>query len=201
MKLCVIGDLHGRKSLLEKIVQTNPDYHYVILGDIIHHKPFFRRTQRVSPLRIIDYIMSLGDQATTLMGNNERYVLDRFCYPLSQIKKSEARFTMQVLRALDTPRRLEVMRFLINLPPHLEISKYRFSHAYYQDPNTHLYGPGYKWFFPEHDPDHILDPNYEYFFGHYGKPYFRKNIRVLDCTELDAVGVWLTDRSEFKVYT
>lgn len=200
MKLCVIGDLHGRKSVLERIVNNHPDYHYVILGDIIHHKPFFRRTQRVSPLRVIDYIMSLGNRATTLMGNNERYLLNRFCYPLSQIKKNEARYTVQVLRSLETQKRIEIIRFLINMPASVEIANYRFSHAYYNDPNEHLYGPGYKWFLPEHESNHRLDPNFEYFFGHYGKPYFRKNIRVIDCTELDAVGVWLTDISEFKVY-
>jgi hypothetical protein len=201
MKLCVIGDIHGRKSLLEKVVRAYPDYQYIILGDIIHHKWFFRRSQRVSPMRVIEFIMELGDRAITIMGNNEKYVLEKFCSPLESIRKSEARFTMKVLRDLDTSKRIEVMRFLVNMPPSLEIGKYRFSHAYYKDPNEHLFGPGYYWFTPEYESIHTLDPNYEYFFGHYGKPYFRKNIRVLDCTELDAVGVWLTDTSEFKVFT
>lgn len=201
MKLCIIGDIHGRKILLERVVRAHPNYHYVLLGDILHHKPFFRRHTRSSPLRILDYVMGLGDQCSVVMGNNEHYVLERFCDPLERVRKSEARYTLRVLRSLEPPRRLDIVKFLVNLPPYLEIGNYRFAHAYYQDPNPGLYGPGHRWFLPEHDYLHELDPGYEYFFGHYGKPYFRKNIRVLDCTELDAVGVWLSDTSEFKVFT
>lgn len=201
MKLCIIGDIHGRKPLLERVVNAHPNYHYVILGDLIHHKRFFRRSQRMSPMRVIDYAMSLGDRASIIMGNNEKYVLERFCTPVSEVRKSEARYTLNTIRELDSVRRIEVIKFLVNLPPHLEIGHYRFGHAYYQDPNPHLYGPGYRWYVPELAHQHPLDPSYEYFFGHYGKPYFRKNIRIIDCTELDAVGVWLTDTSEFKVFT
>jgi hypothetical protein len=201
MRLCIIGDIHGRKPLLERIVNAHPGYHYVLLGDIIHHKRFFRRSVRMSPLRVIDYVMALGDRASIVMGNNEKYVLERFCTPISEVRKSEARYTLNSIRSLEPKRRIEVIKFLVNLPTSLEIENYRFGHAYYQDPNPNLYGPGYRWFTPEYAHQHPLDPEYEYFFGHYGKPYFRKNIRIIDCTELDAAGVWLSDTSEFKVFT
>ena len=31
---------------LEKIVSKAPDLHYVLIGDSIHHKPFFKRTKK-----------------------------------------------------------------------------------------------------------------------------------------------------------
>lgn len=199
-RLCIIGDIHGRKQLLERVVAANPGYTYVLLGDVIHHKSFFRRYARVSPLRVIEYIMGFGDQMITIMGNNEKYVLERFCYPIELIRKPEAKFTMKVLRQLESKQRLDIVKWMVNLPSHLEIGRYRFAHAFYDDPNVMLFGPGFRWYLPEHDSDFPLDPNYDYFFGHYGRPYFRKNIKILDCTELDAVGVYLTDTAEFKVY-
>lgn len=198
--LCVIGDLHGRKSLLEKIVKSYPDHHYVLLGDLIHHKHFFRKYPRVSPLRIIEYAMNLESRATILMGNNEKYILERFCYPIEQIRKSEAKYTMKVLRSLDTEERLQIMRWMVNLPSSVEIEEYRFAHAYYNDPNPRLFGPGVRWYLPEYSDLYPLEPGYKYFFGHYGKPYFRDNIYILDATELDAVGVYLTDSNEFKIF-
>lgn len=201
LPLCIIGDIHGRKALLEKIVRAHPDHHYVLLGDLIHHKYFFRRYPRVSPLRVIEYVMELGSRATPIMGNNEKYILERFCYPIEDIRKSEAKYTMKMLRQLDPQDRLEIMRWMINLPASLEIDNYRFAHAFYNDPNPRLYGPGVRWYLPEHCSQfEPLDQNYKYFFGHYGRPYFRDNIYILDATELDAVGVYLTDVSEFKIY-
>jgi hypothetical protein len=46
----------------------------------------------------------------------------------------------------------------------------------------------------------MIDPEYMYFFGHYGLPYRRKNVNILDATNLEATGVYYTDRDESVVY-
>jgi hypothetical protein len=199
-KLCVVGDLHGRLGILKRIVRDHDDYDFVFLGDILHHKHFFRRTPKVNPIRVIEYLMGLGDKAKVICGNNEMYILERLNFPLKDIRKSEARYTIQCLKEIETTKRLEILKWLINLPPQLEIGSYRFAHAMYNDPNPRLYGPGERWFEPHLVSNYPVDLNYVYFIGHYGKPYFYRNIFCIDCTELEGVGIWLTDKNLFKVY-
>lgn len=201
-KLCVIGDLHGRVRLLETVIKDNSDCFFVVLGDIIHHKPHFRRSRRSNPLKIISLLMELTskNKAAVVMGNNEKYFLNRILFPLEEITHPEVRFTIEQLQSLSNPQRLSIVNWFLNLPTHLEIDKYRFAHAYYLDPNEGLYGPGYAWFHKQYEDLHKLDKNYVYFFGHYGRPYLRENIKVIDCTELDALGVYRTDLDQFQVY-
>lgn len=202
VKICVIGDIHGRIKILQRIINEYlpQDYHIVILGDIIHHKKYFRRTTKTNPIRVIEYIMSLGGDVTTICGNNETYILERLNYPLKDIYKREAQYTISCLRGLDTQKRLNILRWMLNMPTKLELGKYRFAHAFYDDPNPRLFGPGERWFEPEKIGKYNIDPSYKYFIGHYGKPFFHNNIYCLDCTELEAVGVYLTDKNIFKVY-
>lgn len=200
--LCIIGDLHGRVRILESILKDNVGCKFIILGDTVHHKPHFRRSKRSNPLKIINILMDLTKkrEAQVIMGNNEKYFLDQMLFPIETVKHPEARYTIQQIKSLSNPQRLLVASWFLNLPPCLEIDNYRFAHAYYQDPNEQLFGPGYAWFHKQYEHLHPLDPDFSYFFGHYGRPYFRKNINVIDCTELDAVGVYRTDLLEFKVY-
>lgn len=200
--LCIIGDLHGRVKILESILQDNWGCVYIILGDFIHHKHFFKRSKRSNPLKIINLLMDLTQKrnAYVVMGNNEKYFLDKMLFPIEDISHSETRFTVQQIKSLSTPQRLRIASWFLNLPPHLELGKYRFAHAYYDDPNDGLFGPGYAWFYKQYTHLHPLDSAFSYFFGHYGRPYFRDNIHILDCTDLDAVGVYRTDLGEFKVY-
>ena len=207
-----VGDLHGRVNLLRTILErdTGRRYHYVFLGDTIHHKPHFQRNKRCSPvkvLQILDALMSEG-RGTLILGNNENYVLNALILPGQNIKKRELKYTLECLRELPLSERLRYISILSNSPTHLELDgRYRLAHAYYPHSgqniprDTVLFGPGYAWF---RDSDletrHMIDPQYMYFFGHYGLPYRHKNVNVLDATNLEATGVYYTDRDESVVY-
>lgn len=204
-----IGDLHGRTKVLEQILSkdTQNSYHYVFIGDILHHKHYFRNTKRSSPIRMLSLVNTLikQDRATLILGNNENYILEHLVLPEREIRKKEARYTLECLRQLKLSERLAYVNMLSNSPVKLELDgKYRLAHAYYpttDNRNVCLYGPGYAWFKDEDlRSKHGIDDSYLYFFGHYGLPYFRKNIFVLDGTYLEAVGVYYTDREEFMLY-
>jgi len=207
-----VGDLHGRVNLLRTILERDTDrhYHYVFLGDTIHHKNFFQRNRRCSPvkvLQILDALMAEG-RGTLILGNNENYVLNALIMPGQNIKKKELRYTLECLRELPLSERLRYISILSNAPTHLELEgRYRLAHAYYPHPgqnifrDTVLFGPGYAWF---RDSDletrHMINPQYMYFFGHYGLPYRHKNVNILDATNLEATGVYYTDRDESVIY-
>ena len=210
-KYCLIGDLHGRIDTLERILDKSQGYYYILLGDTIHHKPFFKRTKRTSPVRILTRIKQLTDsgQATLLIGNNENYILKNLILPKTQIKQKEVRYTLECFKALELEQRLSLLSWLNTSPLTLEFEsygyKYRCSHAYYlpnytsANRNEVLHGIGYPWFKQDNLHDHIKD-DARYFFGHYGYPYFRKNLHIIDATNFEGVGVYYTDREEFMVY-
>lgn len=212
-KYCFIGDLHGRLDTLDRILSKCPDHHYVFLGDIIHHKHFFKRTRKTSPLKMINRVRKLSEdgRASVVLGNNENYVLKHLVFPKTKIQQKEVRHTLSCLRNLSLPERLEILNWLTNIPLTLEIESdgitYRCAHAYY-DPSPGsrsrediLVGIGYPWFRNDDLSEHIdTDPRFQYFFGHYGYPYFRRNLRILDATNFEGVGVYLSDRDEFMIY-
>lgn len=207
-----VGDLHGRVQLLERILSKDPDskYHYVLLGDIIHFKPHFKYNRRVSPIRMLRLVSELVDsgRATLILGNNENYVLRGLVLPPDEVKKKEAKHTLKCLKELELEERLKYISLLSNAPLNLELDgTYRLAHAYYphatQDVkrDTILHGPGYIWF-RDNDlkTNHYIDSRYKYFFGHYGYPYWRENISIIDATSLEATGVYYCDRDEFMIY-
>jgi hypothetical protein len=206
-----VGDLHGRINLLERILSRdgNFNYHYVFLGDIIHHKPFFKYCKRTSPvlmLRLIHEIVSSG-RGTLILGNNENYILRSLILPEESVKKKEVKNTLKCLKDLDLQERLSYISLLSNAPLNLELEdKYRLAHAYYPHSTqevkreTVLHGPGYIWFRDNDLSRHKINPDYKYFFGHWGYPYWRENINIIDATSLEATGVYYSDRDEFMVY-
>lgn len=207
-----VGDLHGRVNLLRTILERDPGkkYHYVFLGDILHHKPFFQKHKKCSPvklLRIIDALMG-ENRATLILGNNENYVLNSLVLPSEQIKKRELKYTLECLREISLQERVKYISMLSNAPIYLELEgKYRLAHAYYphlgQDVprDTVLFGPGYAWFRdPNLETRHHINPNYHYFFGHYGLPYRHRNVNIIDGTSVESTGVYYTDRDEFMLY-
>lgn len=210
-KYCIIGDLHGRVEALDKIIQRSEGYHYVFLGDAIHHKPFFRRAKRTSPVRMLLKIKALVDQkaATFLIGNNENYILSNLVLPKTQIRQKEAKYTLECLKDLPLGERLSLLHWLATSPLTFEFESYgkiyRCAHAYYnpnyteETRNSVLAGIGYTWFKTDPLEEHIA-PDAEYFFGHYGYPYFRKNLKILDATNFEGIGVYYTDREEFLIY-
>lgn len=210
-RYCLIGDLHGRIDTLDRILQKSPDYHYVFLGDVIHHKSFFRRSKRTSPVKMLLKVKNLVDQgkATLIIGNNENYILKNLALPKPQIKQREVRYTLELVKSLPLKTQLELLHWLLVTPLTLEFEAegqiYRCAHAYY-DPdyddstrNNVLTGIGYPWFRNDPLEDHIRD-DAKYFFGHYGYPYFRKNLRIIDATNFEGVGAYYTDRDEFLIY-
>ena len=210
-KYCIIGDLHGRVEALERILDKSEGYHYVFLGDAIHHKSFFRRAKRTSPVRMLLKIkkMTEAGNATFIIGNNENYILKNLVLPRAQIRQKEVKYTLECLKELPLNQRLELLHWLATSPLTSQFESYgktyRCAHAYY-DPaytdatrNNVLTGIGYPWFKNDQLEDHI-DRDAEYFFGHYGYPYFRKNLRIIDATNFEGVGVYYTDREEFLIY-
>jgi hypothetical protein len=210
-KYCLIGDLHGRVEALERILQKSEGYHYVILGDAIHHKSFFRRAKRTSPVRMLLIIKELVDagKATFIIGNNENYILSNLILPKVQIRQKEVKYTLECLKELPLEERLSLLHWLATSPLTLELESYgktyRCAHAYYNpnytdaNRNTVLTGIGYPWFKNDRLEDHIK-PDAEYFFGHYGFPYSRKNLHIIDATNFEGVGVYYTDREEFLIH-
>lgn len=210
-KYCIIGDLHGRVEALERILDKSDGYHCVFLGDAIHHKSFFRKAKRTSPVRMLLKIKKMTEtgKATFIIGNNENYILKNLVLPRAQIRQKEVKYTLECLKELPLNQRLELLHWLATSPLTSQFESYgktyRCAHAYY-DPaytdstrNNVLTGIGYPWFKNDQLEDHI-NPDAEYFFGHYGYPYFRKNLRIIDATNFEGVGVYYTDREEFLIY-
>lgn len=215
-KYCLIGDLHGRMDTLNKIFEKSPGYHFVFMGDVIHHKAFFKRTKKSSPIKMLLKIKELMDKgkASMVLGNNEFYILKNLVLPEEEIKQREVKHSLEKLRELDLDKRLSLLTWLSNLPLTLQLEQdnqlIRIAHAYYLDlPQNQLqnhrskiiFGPGYPWFKTDKLSDHIeVDRNILYFFGHYGYPYFRKNLKIIDATNFEGIGVYYSDREEFLIY-
>lgn len=155
-------------------------------------------------LREISELVGQG-QATLVLGNHENCVLDSLVLPADQIKKKEVRNTLESLKELSLPERLKYISMLSSAPINLELpGNFRLAHAYYPHTpdvgrKTVLFGPGYAWF-KEDLSKHSIDPDYTYFFGHYGLPYRRANVNVIDATNLEATGVYYSDRDESVIY-
>lgn len=211
MKYCIIGDLHGRINTLERIIEKSEGYHFIFLGDTIHHKSFFHRTKRTSPMKMLFKIKKLVDanRATLIIGNNENYIIKNLALPKNQIRHKEVKYTLECIKKLAMSDQLKLLHWLLTSPLTLQFETgdktYRCAHAYYNPEYTDqtrdnvLTGLGYPWFRNDQLEKH-LDQNVEYFFGHYGYPYFRKNLHIIDATNFEGVGVYYTDREEFLIY-
>lgn len=210
-KYCIIGDLHGRIDTLERIVDRSPGYHYIIIGDSIHHKPFFKRTRKTSPVRMLEYIRekNLSGDMTLLLGNNENYILENLVTPERNIIKKETRYTLRCLKELDFNSRIDIISWLARCPLTATIPtknrKYRLGHALFIGEITKtnraqiLSGPGFPWW---KDALERYCPYEEdlYILGHYGYPYIRKNLRIIDATNFEGVGLFYVDREEFLIH-
>ena len=209
-KYCIIGDLHGRIETLEKIVEKYSDYHYVVIGDSIHHKPFFKRTRKTSPVRMLQYIRSknLAGKMTLLLGNNENYILENLVTPEEQIIKKETRYTLKCLKELDFNSRIDIISWLSRCPLTATIQTnsgcYRLGHALFSEEitssnrNSILSGPGFPWW-KENLEEYCPDSSSIYIMGHYGYPYIRKNLRIIDATNFEGIGMYYIDREEFLI--
>ncbi len=210
-KYCIIGDLHGRIDTLERIIDKSPGYHYVVIGDSIHHKPFFKRTKKTSPVRMLQYLMKMHSKGklTLLLGNNENYILENLVTPEKNIIKKEKRYTLRCLKELDFNSRIDIISWLARCPLTATIqtnqNKIRLGHALFIEHITKvnrvqvLSGPGYPWwkdglerYCPYKEDTYIL--------GHYGYPYIRKNLRIIDATNFEGVGIYYVDREEFLIH-
>lgn len=204
--LCIIGDLHGRTKTLLKIIKDSEskgvDYHYVLVGDLIHHKSYFKRTKPSSPIKLMKMVREM-DKVTLIKGNNEQYVVDSINLPPKSIRQASTRYTVECLRRLSMKECDSIVAWLDSLPYSLEVGKHRIAHAYYPgngaSHQTILSGPGYPWFKRDLLSDH-LDSNFTYILGHYGYPFIKENLKIIDATLFEGVGVYYTDRDEFMVY-
>ena len=206
-----VGDLHGRYRLLQSILDRDKSrkYHYVLLGDILHHKSFFKKHKPSSPLKILRMVSNLIEKGngTLILGNNEDYVLKSLIMPEKKIKKRELLYTLECLKSLEVAERLHYISMLSSAPISLELpGNFRLSHAYYPHRgqnvtrDTVIFGPGYAWYRDEDLSKHMIDPEYQYFFGHYGLPYRHRNVHILDGTNLETTAVYYSDRDETVIY-
>ncbi len=187
----------------------NPDYHYVFIGDVIHYKSYFTRTKKSCPINLLKKVKTLVEEgkATLIRGNNEQYILDNINTPLKLIKHNQVRHTIECLRKLSMKESDGIIDWLQRTPTSLEVGKYRIAHAYYPHEQggktvTHwniISGLGYPWFKRDDLGDHI-DPEFTYVLGHYGYPFIKANLKIIDATLFEGVGVYYTDRDEFMVY-
>lgn len=210
-KYCVIGDLHGRIETLEKIIERSPGYHFVLIGDSIHHKPFFKRTRKTSPVRTLQFIRNkvLEDKATLILGNNENYILENLVTPEEKILKKEVRYTLRCLRELDFNSRLDLISWLARCPLTISIKgndrNFKLAHGLFKEEITEfnrdqiLSGPGFPWWKDKLEEYCPIEKDL-YIFGHYGYPYMRKNLLIIDATNFEGVGVYYTDREEFLIH-
>ena len=207
---CIVGDLHGRIDTLEKIVDKFPNYHHVIIGDSIHHKPFFKRSRKTSPVRMLQYIRSknLNGEMTLLLGNNENYILENLVTPEEKIIKRETKYTLRCLKELDFNTRIDIISWLARCPITATIQtdsrRYRLGHALFYEEITKanrpgvLSGPGFPWW-KDRLEQYCPCKEDTYIFGHYGYPYIRKNLRIIDATNFEGVGLYYVDREEFLI--
>lgn len=210
-KYCIIGDLHGRIDTLERIVERSPGYHYVIIGDSIHHKPFFKRSRKTSPVRMLQYIRekNLRGEMTLLLGNNENYILENLVIPEKDILKKETRYTLQCLKELDFNSRIDLISWLARCPLTATIQtdskRYRLGHALFCEEITKvnrsqiLCGPGFPWWKDKLERYCAYEDDI-YILGHYGYPYIRKNLRIIDATNFEGIGIFYVDREEFLIH-
>ena len=210
-KYCVIGDLHGRLDTLEKIIEKSPGYHFISIGDSIHHKPFFKRTRKTSPVRTLQFIRDMvsEEKMTLILGNNENYILENLVTPEKNILKKETRFTLRCLRELDFNSRLDLISWLARCPLSvtlpLEDKNIKIAHGlFYEEVNKRnrdqiLSGPGFPWWKDKLE-EYCPCKEDTYILGHYGYPYVRKNLYIIDATNFEGVGVYYTDREEFLIY-
>lgn len=204
--LCIIGDLHGRTKTLLKILKDSQarhdNYQYVIIGDLVHHKAYFKRTKPTSTIKLIKTVMEM-DRVTMIRGNNEQYVVDSINLPLKLIKQVSTRRTVEELRRLPMKECDQIVSWLGTRPYSVQLGSYRIAHAYYPHGQTSiqtvLSGPGYPWFKKDDLSTH-LDSDYVYILGHYGYPFIKENLKIIDATLFEGVGVYYTDRDEFMVY-
>ena len=145
---------------------------------------------------------------TMLLGNNENYILENLVTLEDNIIKKETRYTLKCLRELDFHSRIDIISWLARCPLTATIKAkqtYRLGHALYSDKITKLNrdkilsGPGYPWW-----KDNLEEfcPNKKeiYIHGHYGYPYIRKNLRIIDATNFEGVGLYYVDREEFLIH-
>jgi hypothetical protein len=211
--ICFVGDLHGRLDVLQKIIKESDrrgEYHYVLMGDLLHHKRYFKRSKPAPSIQMLSCVRHLeqSGRATVIMGNNEGYILESINRPVKDIKSHSVRQTVSQLNSLRGAERKSMLTWMRNMRKYMEIQRdgviYRVAHAYY--PNQRfstdsyiLSGPGYPWFKKDSLLEH-LDPSYQYILGHYGYPYLRDNLKIIDSTLFEGVGTFYTDRNEFMVY-
>lgn len=138
-RLFAIGDIHGcfdpLKELIEEKIQLTPHDKLVLLGDYIDRGPKSKE--------VIDYIMGLqnkGFDITALSGNHEQMLLDAWeeedftgIWMMNGGKETLKSFGIREVKNFD-PLYLDFFR---SLKLYVEIGKYLFVHAGFNDEIEH----------------------------------------------------------------
>ena len=159
---------------------------------------------------MLQYIRNrnLMGKMTLLLGNNENYILENLVTPEKDIIKKETRYTLRCLKELDFNSRIDIISWLARCPLtatiQTENKTYRLGHALFFDEITSsnrtsiLSGPGFPWW-KDRLEEYCPRSKDTYILGHYGYPYIRKNLRIIDATNFEGIGLYYTDREEFLI--
>lgn len=159
---------------------------------------------------MLQYIRSknLLGEMTLLLGNNENYILENLVTPEEKIIKKETRYTLRCLKELDFNSRIDIISWLARCPLtatiQTELKNYYLGHALFSEKitnsnrNSILAGPGFPWW-KDRLEEYCPCEKDIYIYGHYGYPYIRKNLRIIDATNFEGVGLYYLDREEFLI--
>ncbi len=134
----VIGDIHNdneKLSSLLKSIAIKPEDHVYFLGDL-----FDRCNLHPDPVGVYFNVLRLGNQATVLMGNHDRWLADYIdeLYSIPERKKKKIRpyhyNTFDLLRTrLTDIDIMDMARFIRNCPYQVQLevlgNKYLLAHA------------------------------------------------------------------------
>jgi hypothetical protein len=204
LPLCFIGDLHGRLDTLHRIISAHPDHFYVFVGDMIHRKGFFsqRTSSSFSVLREVRAICDAGN-GVAILGNNEYSILANLIKPIENVRKKELRSSLLELQRMSFEKRMSWLRWLQDLPYYTKINEYSVSHAYPSPTQLEMavYGPrGGCWFKPPSSANEHLIDGCVHIFGHYGRPYISDQVKCIDATDFEQVGVYISDYNQFLTF-
>ena len=212
-RLIFIGDVHGQIDKIDEFISSQDENSiFVFLGDLIHVKPHFKVDQYYSTVEVINYFRELEKrrECKFVLGNQEIYVLDCLLSERKRgINKDEVQNSINAIRALPIMEQIDLLHWIRMIPFSLSIQTerklYKVAHAYYlENPETKqekdlcTFGKISDWMKKKYLP-FKLERNEVVILGHYGKPFIRPELKIIDSTFLQGIGVFHAKNNLFEV--
>lgn len=212
-KLIFIGDVHGQIDKVEKFISSQDDDSvFVFLGDLIHIKPYFNVEQYYSTVEVLNYFRDLEKRRKCkfVLGNQEIYILDCLLSERKRgINKEEVQNSINAIRELPIMEQIDLLHWIRMIPFSLQVQTerklYKVAHAYYiEDPKDKRekdlcsFGKLTDWMKKRYLPFKV-NKNEVIILGHYGKPFIRPELKIIDATLLNGIGIFYAKNSLFEV--